>query len=103
MNDFRIFCELIAKTMLKAIDFTDVLEVYREMKSPRYWALKQIHVLLQYPHKDVEMKSPRYWALQPYIIAFIETIITVEMKSPRYWALQLFKSDLPAHFISRRK
>ena len=25
------------------------------------------------------------------------------MKSPRYWALQLFKSDLPAHFISRRK
>ena len=49
------------------------------MKSPRYWALQQIHVLLQYPHKDVEMKSPRYWALQPYII------------------------DLPAHFISRRK
>ena len=73
------------------------------MKSPRYWALQQIHVLLQYPHKDVEMKSPRYWALQPYIIAFIETIITVEMKSPRHWALQLFKSDLPAHFISRRK
>ncbi len=58
------------------------------MKSPRYWALQQIHVLLQYPHKDVEMKSPRYWALQPYIIAFIETIITVEMKSPRHWALQ---------------
>ena len=73
------------------------------MKSPRYPALQQIHVLLQYPHKDVEMKSPRYWALQPYIIAFIETIITVEMKSPRHWALQLFKSDLPAHFISRRK
>ena len=34
------------------------------MKSPRYWALQQIHVLLQYPHKDVEMKSPRHWALQ---------------------------------------
>ena len=34
MNDFRIFCELIAKTMLKAIDFTDVLEVYRRNEKP---------------------------------------------------------------------
>lgn len=34
MNDFRIFCELIAKTMLKAIDFTDVVEVYRRNEKP---------------------------------------------------------------------
>ena len=34
MKDFRIFCELIAKTMLKAIDFTDVLEVYRRNEKP---------------------------------------------------------------------
>ena len=34
MNDFRIFCELIAKTMLKAIDFTDVLEVYCRNEKP---------------------------------------------------------------------
>ena len=34
MNDFRIFCELIAKTMLKVIDFTDVLEVYRRNEKP---------------------------------------------------------------------
>ena len=34
MNDFRIFCKLIAKTMLKAIDFTDVLEVYRRKEKP---------------------------------------------------------------------
>ena len=40
MMKFRIFCELLAKTMLKAIDFTDVVEVYVEMKSPRYWALQ---------------------------------------------------------------
>ena len=40
MNDFRIFCELLAKTMLKAIDFIDVVEVYVAMKSPRYWALQ---------------------------------------------------------------
>ena len=31
---FRIFCELLAKTMLKAIDFTDVLEVYRRNEKP---------------------------------------------------------------------
>ena len=41
MDDFRIFCELLAKTMLKAIDFTEVLEVYVEKKSPRNWALQQ--------------------------------------------------------------
>ena len=41
MMKFRIFCELLAKTMLKSIDFTDVLEVYVEMKSPRNWALQQ--------------------------------------------------------------
>ena len=40
MMKFRIFCELLAKTMLKAIDFTDVVEVYVEMNSPRYWALQ---------------------------------------------------------------
>ena len=34
MNDFRIFCKLIAKTMLKAIDFTDVLEVYCRNEKP---------------------------------------------------------------------
>ena len=34
MNGFRIFCKLIAKTMLRAIDFTDVLEVYRRNEKP---------------------------------------------------------------------
>ena len=34
MDDFRMFCELLAKTMLKAIDFTDVLEVYRRNEKP---------------------------------------------------------------------
>ena len=34
MNDFRIFCKLIAKMMLKAIDFTDVVEVYRRNEKP---------------------------------------------------------------------
>ena len=34
MSDFRIFCELLAKMMLKAIDFTDVVEVYRRNDKP---------------------------------------------------------------------
>ena len=58
------------------------------MKSPRYWALQQIHVLLQYPHKDVEMKSPRHWALQLVVAYLTLRILSVEMKSPRHWALQ---------------
>ena len=34
INNFRIFCELLAKMMLKAIDFTDVLEVYCRNEKP---------------------------------------------------------------------
>ena len=34
MNGFRIFCKLIANTMLKAIDFTDVVKVYRRNEKP---------------------------------------------------------------------
>ena len=34
MSDFRIFCELLAKMMLKAIDFTDVVKVYRRNEKP---------------------------------------------------------------------
>ena len=34
MSDFRIFCELLAKMMLKDIDFTDVVEVYRRNEKP---------------------------------------------------------------------
>lgn len=49
MDDFRIFCELLAKTMLKAIDFTDVLEVYVEKKSPRHWALQPLLTALHLP------------------------------------------------------
>ena len=31
---FRIFCELLAKTMLESIDFIDVLEGYRRNEKP---------------------------------------------------------------------
>ena len=52
MKDFRIFCKLIAKTMLKAIDFTDVVEVYLRNEKP-----ETLFPLLD--NHTVEMKSPK--------------------------------------------
>ena len=34
MNDFRIFCELLAKMMLGTIDFTMVFRGYRRNEQP---------------------------------------------------------------------
>ena len=66
MNDFRIFCELLAKTMLKDIDFTDVLEVYRRNEKPEILGIATVQfTIYRDDWLDVEMKSPRYWALQP--------------------------------------
>ena len=42
MSDFRIFCELLAKMMLKAIDFTDVVEVYRRNEKPEILGIATI-------------------------------------------------------------
>ena len=64
MSDFRIFCELLAKTMLESIDFTDVLEGYRRNEKPEKLGIATLQlntadsVLL-----PVEMKSPRNRAL----------------------------------------
>ena len=46
MDDFRIFCELLAKTMLKAIDFTDVLEVYRRNEKPEILGIATLILIL---------------------------------------------------------
>ena len=60
MNDFRIFCELIAKTMLKAIDFTDVLEVYRRNEKPEILGIAtKIIYIVSIEIFSVEMKSPK--------------------------------------------
>ena len=65
MDDFRMFCKLIAKTMLKAIDFTDVVEVYRRNEKPEILGIATLHCTAQMSSPlFVEMKSPRYWALQ---------------------------------------
>ena len=84
MNDFRIFCELLAKMMLESIDFTEVLEVYRRNEQPEKLGIATI-MPESSPRQisPVEKKSPRNWALQ-YITADIQAIMTiVEMKSPK--------------------
>ena len=43
MSDFRIFCELLAKTMLESIDFTDVLEGYRRNEKPEILGIATIN------------------------------------------------------------
>ena len=113
INDFRIFCKLIAKTMLESIDFTDVLEGYRRNEKPEIRGIATNFSLLipyfeqcrnekpeilgiatvprtvdKWILRGVEMKSPRYWALQLLIEAGKSVLNAVEMKSPRYWALQ---------------
>ena len=45
---FRIFCELLAKTMLESIDFTDVLEVYRRNEKPEILGIATFHVCLYF-------------------------------------------------------
>ena len=61
---FRIFCELLAKTMLESIDFTDVSEGYRRNEKPEILGIATPKVCPQDIIISVEMKSPRYWALQ---------------------------------------
>ena len=43
---FRIFCELLAKTMLESIDFTDVLEGYRRNEKPKRQGIATFHVFV---------------------------------------------------------
>ena len=60
MSDFRIFCELLAKMMLKAIDFTDVVEVYRRKEKPETLGIATQKVLTLSPEGlGVEKKSPK--------------------------------------------
>ena len=68
MMKFRIFCELLAKTMLESIDFTDVLEGYR--RSPRDRALQQSDFFFDVCKCRVEMKSPRDRALQRFMCLY---------------------------------
>ena len=59
MKNFRIFCELLAKMMLKAIDFTDVVEVYRRNEKPEKLGIATCSSNRIPPSiNGVEMKSP---------------------------------------------
>ena len=44
---FRIFCELLAKTMLESIDFTDVSEGYRRNEKPEILGIATIKLSAQ--------------------------------------------------------
>ena len=58
MSDFRIFCELLAQMMLKAIDFTDVVEVYRRKEKPETLGIATRLGKRNLQPLSVEMKSP---------------------------------------------
>ena len=83
MMKFRIFCELLAKTMLESIDFTDVLEGYRRNEKPKRQGIATLlKNLFSESFSLVEMKSPRDRALQHLTLYMISCMISVEMKSP---------------------
>ena len=48
MMKFRIFCELLAKTMLESIDFTDVSEGYRRNEKPEILGIATIFCSVNY-------------------------------------------------------
>ena len=77
MKDFRIFCELLAKTMLESIDFTDVSERYRRNEKPEILGIATENPVGMISLFTVEMKSPRYWALQPVHQTEFRQVLTV--------------------------
>ena len=58
MSDFRIFCELLAKMMLKAIDFTDVSEGYRRNEKPEILGIATLHHSLHRNHHHCRNEKP---------------------------------------------
>ena len=89
MNDFRIFCELIAKTMLKVIDFTDVLEVYCRNEKPEKLGIATSvyfdHTLAISPSRN---EKPEKLGIATSLTFDTTThSFSVEKKSPRNWAL----------------
>ena len=59
MNDFRIFCELLAKTMLESIDFTDVLEGYRRNEKPKRQGIATFNSLHDQLHDLCRNEKPK--------------------------------------------
>ena len=45
INDFRIFCELLAKMMLETIDFTIVFRGYRRNEKPEKLGIATLAVV----------------------------------------------------------
>ncbi len=105
MNDFRIFCELIAKTMLKVIDFTDVLEVYCRNEKPEKLGIATSvyfdHTLAISPSRN---EKPEKLGIATSLTFDTTThSFSVEKKSPRNWALQPLLTALHLPMFLRRK
>ena len=92
MMKFRIFCELLAKTMLESIDFTDVSEGYRRNEKPEILGIAT-EFLDSYFLNSLCCRNEKPEILGIATISrsySIETFLDVEMKSPRDRALQLY-------------
>ena len=82
MNDFRIFCELIAKTMLQAIDFTDVLEVYRRNEKPEILGIATFSDNCLNPIASSRNEKPETLGIATRLGKRNMHPLSVEMKSP---------------------
>ena len=91
---FRIFCELLAKTMLESIDFTDVLEGYRRNEKPKRQGIATLISCNQQSHDIRRNEKPKRQGIATIDCDDgIDVLVIkdgVEMKSPRDRALQRF-------------
>ena len=88
MSDFRIFCELLAKTMLESIDFTDVLEGYRRNEKPEKLGIATILRRLIANTIAGRNEKPEKLGIATLQLNTADSVLLpVEMKSPRNRAL----------------
>ena len=84
MNDFRIFCELVAKTMLESIDFTDVLEGYRRNEKPEILGIATVGTVSISLDKRCRNEKPEILGIATFFLTLAKSFSTkVEMKSPK--------------------
>ena len=83
MDDFRIFCELLAKTMLKAIDFTDVLEVYRRNEKPEKLGIATLQKFLSDFLHQSRNEKPEILGIATFLSSVLFLLGVVEMKSSK--------------------
>ena len=83
MSDFRIFCELLAKMMLKAIDFTDVVEVYRRNEKPETLGIATCSYRVSLANQSRNEKPVTLGIATQKVLTLSPEGLGVEMKSPK--------------------